>query len=127
MKEEVLAIFPAIEIWGLNRKSNCTILLSDQRMIVLKEGADSPRLFARITKTQIAKKGLDALLEGHHYSLPFEKIKWVQVRPFITGTLLKVQTPGGGYRFKVGRRSSKKLEEHLRDTLGAKVRRPGEY
>ncbi|MFQ5838859.1 MAG: hypothetical protein ACE5HJ_08805 [Thermoplasmata archaeon] len=126
MTEDVVVIFPAFEIWGLNRKKPCTILLSDERMIVLKEErGDGRRPFTGLTR-EIESRGLQAFLRGPHYSLPFDRIRWVQVKPSLMGALLKIQTPGGGYRFRVGRRHSRRLEERLRDVLGERVKRLGE-
>ncbi len=122
MAEDVLGVFPASEIWGLQRKRPCTLLVSERRLLVLKRDGSrrSP------TKEQVANQGPEAWEAASHYALPLEDVRWVQVNPHLLGSSLKVQTGGGSYRFRIGRGSSQKVELLLRSVLGRRVRRPGE-
>jgi hypothetical protein len=127
MTEDVLAIFPASEIWGLNRRWPCLILLSDQRLIVLKgERSDGQRSRPRPPRIRLEGERLDEVLTGNHYSLPLERIRRVEVRPSLTSDLLRILTQGGSYRFRLRKRQARRLERHLRELLGDRVRRPGE-
>ncbi len=123
MAEDVLGVFPASEIWGLQRKRPCTLLLSQRRLLVLrrKSSGRSP------TKEHILSQGIEALEAASRYTLPLEEIRWVQIYPSLLVSSFKVQTGGGSYRFRVGRAHAPKLEHLLRSILGRRVRRPGEY
>lgn len=123
MAEEVLGVFSASEIWGLNRKRPCTLLLSDGRLLVLldAEAGGRPRV-----RNAANAQGMDALADRAEYELALDRVRWVQLYPGLLSTLMKIQTAGGSYRFKVGRFASGRLEDRLRG-LGLKVRRPGEY
>ncbi len=123
MAEDVLGVFPASEVWGLQRKRPCTLLLSQRRLLILKR--DSSR--RKPTKERVQAEGIEAFERGSHYALPLKEIRWVQIYPSLLGAALKIQTGGGGYRFRLRRGPSQKLERLLREILGGRVRRPGEY
>ncbi len=123
MAEDVLGVFPASEIWGLQRKRPCTLLLSQRRLLILKR--DSSR--RPPTKERVQAEGIEAFEKGSHSALSLEEIRWVQVSPSLLGAALKIQTSGRGYRFRLGRGPSQRLERLLREILGRRVRRPGEY
>ncbi len=122
MAEDVLGVFPALEIWGLQRKRPCTLLLSQRRLLVLKRNLSggSP------TKEHVLAQGIETFEAASRYTLPLEEIRWVQIYPSFLGSSVKVQTGGGSYRFRVGRAHAPKLEHLLRSLLGRRVRRPGE-
>ncbi|MFQ6012498.1 MAG: hypothetical protein ACE5LS_02505 [Thermoplasmata archaeon] len=122
MAEDVLGVFPASEIWGLNRKRPCTLLVSERRLLVAERDPSrrSPN------KEQVATQGIEAFEDASRFALPLEEVRWVQVHPSLLGSALKVQTRGGSYRFRLGRANSLKLERLLRSVLGRRVRRPGE-
>ncbi|MFQ5919931.1 MAG: hypothetical protein ACE5I4_07805 [Thermoplasmata archaeon] len=122
MAEDVLGVFPASEVWGLQRKRPCTLLLSQRRLFILKR--DSSR--NNLTKERVQALGIEAFEGGGHYALPLEDIRWVQINPSLLGAGLKIQTGGGGYRFRLSRGPSQRLERLLREILPGKVRRPGE-
>lgn len=127
MAEDVIAIFPASEIWGLNRRWPCLILLSDHRLVVVRgERKDGARGRIKPPTIDIQDGDLDEALLGKHYSLPFDRIRWVEVRPAFTSCLMRVQTHGGSYRFRMRRRQALRLEGHLRRVLGDRVRRADE-
>ncbi len=123
MAEDVLGVFPASEVWGLQRKRPCTLLLSQRRLLILER--DSSR--RPPTKERVQAEGIEAFERGSHYALPLEEIRWVQIYPSLLGAALKIQTGGRGYRFRLGRGPSQKLERLLREILGRRVRRTGEY
>ncbi len=122
MAEDVLGVFPASEVWGLQRKRPCTLLLSQRRLLIVKR--DSSRRTP--TKERVQAEGIEAFEGGGNYALPLEEIRWVQIYPSLLGASIKFQTGGGGYRFRLGRGPSQKLERLLREILGRRVRRPGE-
>ncbi|MFQ5986840.1 MAG: hypothetical protein ACE5KQ_05725 [Thermoplasmata archaeon] len=122
MAEDVLGVFPASEVWGLQRKRRCTLLVSQRRLLVMKR--DSAR--GPPTKQRDSAQGLETYEAASHYALPLEEVRWVQVNPSLLGADLKVQTGGGSYRFRLGRANSLKLERLLRSILRGRVRRPGE-
>lgn len=122
MTEDVLGVLPASEIWGLNRRRPCTLLLSQNKLVVLARGSSRSRL----TAAQVRSAGLEAYEEKGYYSLPLEEVRWVQIYPSLLVSALKVQTGGGSYRFLLGRGNARKLERLLRGILGKRVRRPGE-
>ncbi len=121
MTEEVLAIFPAFEIWGINRKTPCSIVLSDERIVVMK-GKSGRRSLPRVRKDELKSSGIDLVLQGNYYSIPHKNIRWVKIRRFLTGTLLKIGTAGGGYRFKLRKGPSEKLKRRLEELAGSLVR-----
>ncbi len=127
MAEEILAIFPAFEIWGLNRKTRCHIVLSNERIVVVKgeRGQTGRMSLPSVTKGKLESAGMDAFLSVNHYSIPYDSVRWVEIRRFLAGSLLKIGTAGGGCRFKLGKRSSLKLGERLKELLGDLVREPG--
>ncbi len=124
MTEEVLAILPASEIWGVNRKTPCNIVLTDERMVVIKgeRGSRGRRPLPTLRRRDVKVSELDALPKGDHYSLPYERIRWVEFRKFLTATLLKVGTPGGGYRFRLRRRPATRMKRRMKQLLGDLVR-----
>jgi hypothetical protein len=122
MEEEVLGVYPASEIWGLQRKRPCTLLVSQQRLFILKRASSRNTL----TKERVQAQGIDTFEGGSYYTLPLEDIRWVQINPTLLGANVKIQTGGGSYRFRLGRGPSQALERLLRATLSGKVRRPGE-
>lgn len=119
--EEVLAVIPGFEIWGINHKSPCNIVLSTERMVVVKAPKGARLGLPRRNNSP----GVDAYLQGDHYSLPFKSIRWVEIRYNPFGALAKMGTPGGSYRFRLRRRPSRRLAEKLKQLLGDKVREPG--
>lgn len=123
MAEGVLGVFPASEIWGLDRRRPCTVVLSDRRLLVLRHG---PRE-ARALRTRLEVEGLAPAEGAAAYALPLEDVRWVQVYPSLLGDLVKVGTAGGSYRFRLRRRYTRRLEDRLRAILGdGRVRRPHE-
>ncbi|MCJ2520615.1 MAG: hypothetical protein LN412_06700, partial [Candidatus Thermoplasmatota archaeon] len=60
--------------------------------------------------------------QGNYYSIPHKNIRWVKIRRFLTGTLLKIGTAGGGYRFKLRKGPSEKLKRRLEELAGSLVR-----
>lgn len=125
MAEDVLGVFPASEIWGLNRKRRCTLLLSDQRLLVVAR--EAAHRLPRPDRGPAQEAALAAYQDAARFDLPLEEVRWVQIYPSLLGAQLKIQTPGGAYRFALGRRHCRELETELRDTLDLKVRRPGQY
>jgi hypothetical protein len=125
MTEDVIAIFPASEVWGLNRRWPCTIILSGERMVVLKaERVDGRRPHAGILRARLQSSDIGEMLQGSHYSLPFERMRWVEAKSSLMGALVKIHTSGGSYRFRLRKRHCRKLERHLRQILGDRVKGP---
>lgn len=120
MPEEILASFSGYELWGLNRKTPCVIALSDRRLIVAK--AEDREGLPRVTPSTM----VDDLLQGNHFSLPFETIRYLSSRVQLGWVLFKVYTTGGSYRFRLKRKVSQELETSLREMLGDRLTKPKE-
>ncbi len=118
--EEILGVYPASEIWGINRKAPCHIVVSDERLAVVKGG--SRRRSRRLMRSALGDDGIEQVMEAAHYTLPYGSVRWVDLRHFLTHSLLKIGTPGGTYRFRVGRRTARRIRGPLRDLLGDLVR-----
>ncbi len=67
---------------------------------------------------------VDDLLRGSHYSLPYETVRYLEGRGQLGWVLFKLYTTGGSYRFRLKKRVSEELEQHLREILGDKLTTP---
>lgn len=116
MPEEVRASFLGAEIWGLQRRTPCLIVLTDQRLIIVKGSAE------KALPKVAPDSSVEALLERPHYSLTYETIRYVDNRIQLTWSLFKIYTTGGGYRFRLKKRTAAALQERLREVLGARFK-----
>lgn len=118
MAEAVQASFMGAEIWGLQRRTPCIIVLTDRRLIVVK--GTSRKALPRVALGAPA----DDLLHHSHYSLTYETVRYIEQRRQVGWTLFKLYTTGGGYRFRLTKRTAAALEEGLRAVLGPRLKSP---